>query len=46
MTRTEKIANLGAVVVPFAAVLAAIPLLWNSLVGLDATSRCWPRCTC
>ncbi|MGZ5320668.1 MAG: acyl-CoA desaturase [Solirubrobacterales bacterium] len=33
MTRTEKIANLGAVVVPFAAVLAALPLLWNSLVG-------------
>ncbi|MGZ5347493.1 MAG: acyl-CoA desaturase [Solirubrobacterales bacterium] len=33
MTRIEKIANLGAVVVPFAAVLAAVPLLWNSLVG-------------
>ncbi|MGZ5387296.1 MAG: acyl-CoA desaturase [Solirubrobacterales bacterium] len=33
MTRIEKIANLGAVVVPFAAVLAALPLLWNSLVG-------------
>ena len=33
VTRTEKIANLGAVVVPFAAVLAAVPLLWNSLVG-------------
>jgi stearoyl-CoA desaturase (Delta-9 desaturase) len=33
MTRTEKIANLGAVVVPFAATLAAIVLLWNDLVG-------------
>ncbi|MGZ5361711.1 MAG: acyl-CoA desaturase [Solirubrobacterales bacterium] len=33
MTRIEKIANLGAVVVPFAAVLAAVPLLWNNLVG-------------
>jgi stearoyl-CoA desaturase (delta-9 desaturase) len=33
MTRVEKIANLGAVVVPFVAVLAAIALLWNSLVS-------------
>lgn len=33
MTRTAKIANLGAVVVPFAATLAAIPLLWSSVVG-------------
>lgn len=32
MTRVEKAANLGAVVVPFAATLAAIVLLWNSLV--------------
>jgi stearoyl-CoA desaturase (delta-9 desaturase) len=32
MTRTEKAANLGAVVIPFAAVLTAIVLLWNSLV--------------
>jgi stearoyl-CoA desaturase (delta-9 desaturase) len=32
MTKTEKAANLGAVVVPFAATLAAIVLLWNSLV--------------
>jgi Fatty-acid desaturase len=32
MTRTEKSANLGAVVVPFIATLAAIVLLWNSLV--------------
>jgi stearoyl-CoA desaturase (delta-9 desaturase) len=33
MTRTEKIANLGAVVLPFIAVLVAIPLLWSSLVS-------------
>lgn len=33
MTKVEKIANLGAVVVPFVAVLAAIALLWNSLVS-------------
>jgi stearoyl-CoA desaturase (delta-9 desaturase) len=32
MTKTEKIANLGAVVLPFAATVAAIALLWNSLV--------------
>ncbi len=33
MTRVEKIANLGAVVVPFAATIAAIVLLWNSFVS-------------
>jgi stearoyl-CoA desaturase (Delta-9 desaturase) len=33
MTRTEKVANLGAVVVPFAATILAIALLWNSLVA-------------
>ncbi len=33
MTKTEKAANLGAVVVPFIATLAAIALLWNSLVN-------------
>jgi stearoyl-CoA desaturase (delta-9 desaturase) len=33
MTRAEKVANLGAVVLPFLAVLAAIALLWNDLVG-------------
>jgi stearoyl-CoA desaturase (delta-9 desaturase) len=33
MTRTEKIANLGAAIVPFLATIAAIPLLWNSLVS-------------
>lgn len=32
MTRTEKAANLGAVVIPFLATIAAIVLLWNSLV--------------
>jgi stearoyl-CoA desaturase (Delta-9 desaturase) len=33
MTRAEKIANLAAVVVPFAATAAAIALLWNDLVS-------------
>jgi stearoyl-CoA desaturase (Delta-9 desaturase) len=33
MTRIEKAANLGAVVVPFAATIAAIALLWNRLVS-------------
>lgn len=33
MTRAEKAANLGAVVVPFAATVAAIASLWNSLVN-------------
>jgi stearoyl-CoA desaturase (delta-9 desaturase) len=33
MSRLEKAVNLGAVVVPFAATLAAIALLWNSLVS-------------
>jgi stearoyl-CoA desaturase (Delta-9 desaturase) len=33
MTRTTKLANLGAVVVPFLASLAAILLFWNSLVS-------------
>ena len=33
MTRIEKTTNLGAVIVPFLAVLAAIPLLWNQLVS-------------
>jgi stearoyl-CoA desaturase (Delta-9 desaturase) len=33
MTKAEKAANLGAVVIPFLAVLAAIALLWNDLVG-------------
>jgi stearoyl-CoA desaturase (delta-9 desaturase) len=32
MTRAEKIANLGAVVVPFVATIVAIVLLWNSFV--------------
>jgi stearoyl-CoA desaturase (Delta-9 desaturase) len=33
MTRVEKAANLGAVVIPFIATVAAIVLLWNSLVS-------------
>jgi stearoyl-CoA desaturase (delta-9 desaturase) len=33
MTRTEKAANLGAVVVPFLATILAIVLLWNSFVA-------------
>ena len=33
MTRTAKIANLGAVIVPFVAFIAAIVLLWNEIVG-------------
>jgi stearoyl-CoA desaturase (delta-9 desaturase) len=33
MTKVEKVANLGAVVVPFLAVLAAIALLWNDVVN-------------
>jgi stearoyl-CoA desaturase (delta-9 desaturase) len=35
MTKTEKVANLGAVVVPFIATLTAVVLLWNSLVSLN-----------
>jgi len=34
MTRVEKVANLGAVVIPFLATLTAIVLLWNSVVGI------------
>jgi stearoyl-CoA desaturase (delta-9 desaturase) len=33
MTKTEKVANLGAVVIPFLATVAAIVLLWNSFVN-------------
>src|SRR5919206_1612824 len=33
MTRTARIANIGAVIVPFIAFLAAIVLLWNRIVG-------------
>jgi stearoyl-CoA desaturase (delta-9 desaturase) len=33
MTKVEKAANLGAVIVPFLATLAAIALLWNRLVS-------------
>ncbi len=34
MTKVEKIANLGAVVIPFLATLTAIVLLWNNLVDI------------
>ena len=33
MTRTQRYTNIGAVVVPFVAFLAAIVLLWNRAVG-------------
>jgi stearoyl-CoA desaturase (delta-9 desaturase) len=33
MGKPEKIANLGAVVLPFAAAVAAAALLWNRLVS-------------
>ncbi len=33
MTRLQRNANIGAVMVPFLAFLAAIPLLWNSYIG-------------
>jgi stearoyl-CoA desaturase (delta-9 desaturase) len=33
MTRLQRNANIGAVIVPFLAFLAAVPLLWNDLVG-------------
>ena len=33
MSRAEKAVNLGAVVLPFAATIAAIALLWNSFVS-------------
>jgi stearoyl-CoA desaturase (Delta-9 desaturase) len=33
MTRLQRNANIAAVIVPFVAVIAAIPLLWNELVG-------------
>jgi stearoyl-CoA desaturase (delta-9 desaturase) len=36
MTKTEKIANLGGIVVPFVGFIAAIALLWNRWVdGID-----------
>ena len=35
MSRTEKVTNLLAVILPFVATLVAIPLLWNRLVTLD-----------
>lgn len=35
MGNTERAVNLGAVIVPFLATLAAIALLWNDLVGIS-----------
>jgi len=35
MSRVEKAVNLGAVIVPFLATLAAVPLLWNRLVNAE-----------
>ena len=35
MSRVEKVTNIGAVILPFAAVIAAVPLLWNRLVGVE-----------
>ena len=34
MSRTEKLANLGAVLIPFLATLAAVVLLWNKFVSV------------
>jgi len=34
MNRTEKVANLGAVLIPFLATLAAVVLLWNRFVSV------------
>ncbi|HEX4465318.1 MAG TPA: fatty acid desaturase [Solirubrobacterales bacterium] len=34
MSRTEKVANLGAVAIPFLATLAAVVLLWNRFVSV------------
>jgi stearoyl-CoA desaturase (delta-9 desaturase) len=33
VTKAEKLVNVAAVIVPFAATLVAVPLLWNRLVG-------------
>jgi stearoyl-CoA desaturase (Delta-9 desaturase) len=33
MTRAHRNVNIGAVILPFVAFLAAVPLLWNELVG-------------
>ena len=33
MTRAHRNVNIAAVIVPFVAFIAAIPLLWNSVVG-------------
>ena len=33
MTKAHRNINIGAVVLPFVAFLAAVPMLWNDLVG-------------
>ena len=33
MTKAHRNINIAAVVLPFAAFLAAVPMLWNELVG-------------
>jgi len=33
MTRLQRNANIAAVILPFVAVIVAVPLLWNSLIG-------------
>ena len=33
VTRLHRNVNIAAVVLPFVAVLAAIPMLWNELIG-------------
>ena len=33
MTRLHRNVNIGAVVIPFVAVIAAVPMLWNELIG-------------
>ena len=35
MSRTEKITNLGAVILPSSRPWSPIPLLWNRLVSVD-----------
>ena len=34
MSRAERVANIAGVVIPFAGVIAAVALLWNSWVNL------------
>ena len=46
MTRTEKTVNLVAVVLPFAATLAAVVLLWNRVVHPADLGDPRRACTC